>query len=323
MIRDEIKNRKLDFMSDAELISLKVGSVMLFDVECFPNYFLVLFKSIDNQKYLAFEMSKWSQIDYQKLAWILWRFTLIGFNSNSYDLPMITACLKKYTTLQLKDISNDIIYSELRRYDFEKNYNVKIPKYNHIDLIEVAPLKGSLKLYGARLHSPTIQDLPFPDTKELTKAECEIVKSYCGNDNDNNELLFRKLVSQLDLRYKMSKQYGLDLRSKSDAQSAEAVLNAELERLTGNRPKRPVFKDVNFIKYNVPDFIKFETKELQKVLETIRDCEFPLTKTGKPTWPEGVGVKDDKGWCYWRYRQRRAALFLFNAKGKKYYRNVL
>ena len=285
MIRNEIKNRKLDFMNDAELISLKVGSVMLFDVECFPNYFLILFKSIDNQKYLAFEMSEWSQIDYRKLAWVLWRFTLIGFNSNSYDLPMVTACLKKYTTSQLKDISNDIIYSELRRYDFEKNYNVKVSNYNHVDLIEVAPLKGSLKLYGARLHSPTIQDLPFPDTKELTKVECEIVKSYCGNDNDNNELLFRKLVSQLDLRYKMSKQYGLDLRSKSDAQIAEAVLNAELERLTGKRPKRPVLKDTNFIKYNVPDFIKFETKELQRVLEIVRNCKFTLDNSGSPKEP--------------------------------------
>ena len=55
----------------------------------------------------------------------------------------------------------------------------------------------------------------------------------------------------------MSAEYGIDLRSKSDAQIAEAVINSELEKVLGHYPQRAELTYQFEIGYSVPEFIKF------------------------------------------------------------------
>lgn len=282
-----LKLRELDFMSDAELISLPVGSFMFFDVECYENFFGILFKSNVNNKYVWFEQSPVSLINNQKLAWILWRFCIIGFNSRCYDLPIIFLSLKGASCSELKQATNFIIQGQQTVYQFEKRYKLKVPtELNHIDLIELAPLKGSLKLYGGRLHFPTIQDLPFPEDVELSQSDAHIVKIYCGNDVDITQALFIKLAPEIQLRVDMSQKYGVDLRSKSDAQIAEAVLKSELEKITGNRVTRPTFQPNKTIRYNAPDFIEFKYQNLKNAFEIVKNLEFILNESGSPIEPE-------------------------------------
>jgi hypothetical protein len=52
---------------------------------------------------------------------------------------------------------------------------------------------------------------------------------YCHNDLQVTRILYDELKPQIALREQMSKQYGLDLRSNSDAQIAENVIKHELE----------------------------------------------------------------------------------------------
>jgi DNA polymerase elongation subunit (family B) len=108
----------------------------------------------------------------------------VGFNSRFYDLPLLTMAMLGYRAPALKEISNAIIYEELKQRDFEQKYNVKIGKYNHVDLIEVAPLMASLKIYGGRLHCQRMQELPIHHAKDLTEREAKAVKLYCINDLD-------------------------------------------------------------------------------------------------------------------------------------------
>jgi hypothetical protein len=130
-----------------------------------------------------------------------------------------------------------------------------------------------------------MQDLPFPPDCDLTEADAEIVRQYCCNDLANTELLFNELAPELKLRTEMSEQYGVELRSKSDAQIAEAVINKELEKVLGQYPKKPTISDNGPLKYRVPDFIGFQTAPLQSVLETIRRAEFYLDALGSPIMP--------------------------------------
>lgn len=275
----------IDLMSDEELMNLKTGSVMFFDVECYWNFFYILFKSADNGKHVAFEMSKLSKINYEKLSWMLWRFCIVGFNSKNYDIPILSLCFKGTDSEDLKTATNYIIQSDLTPFHFEKFYKLKIQNYNHIDLVEVLFGKGSLKLYGGRLHSPTIQDLPIHEDEVLTTEQMDVIRPYCANDLDVTELLFNHSARQINLRIDMSKKYGVDLRSKSDAQIAEAVLNSELEKMTGVRPRRPTFQNPKPLKYDVPDFIEFQTPVLKKALETVRNLEFELSEGGSPIEP--------------------------------------
>lgn len=281
-----LKLAKVDYMSDEELRDLPTGSVMIFDVECYSNFFYVAFKSLENNKFVAFEQSPGAQLDVNKLVWMLWNFCIVGFNSRNYDLPMITLALTGADCAKLKEASDFIILTNSYPQQFEKAYGVKVQNYNHVDLIEVAPLQGSLKLYAGRLHCETMQDLPFPPDRQLTEEEAEIVRPYCCNDLANTELLFKGLAPQLSLRNEMSQEYGVDLRSKSDAQIAEAVLNSELQKVLGYYPKRPDIEHNIELMYNVPGFVIFDSPHLNDMLNVIRSTRFYLDGMGSPIMPD-------------------------------------
>ncbi len=94
------------------------------------------------------------------------------------------------------------------------------------------------------------------------------------------------LKEQLTLREQMTKQYGVDLRSKSDAQVAEAVIKKELKRLTGEEPKKPKITPGKHYKYRVPDFIHYRSTELNAVLGNVRAADFAISTSGKVIMPD-------------------------------------
>jgi hypothetical protein len=302
--------RPVEFMTDEELMAVPAGSVFVFDVECYRNFFYVAFKCLANGKFVAFERSPDFDFNPMKLRWMLWRFCLVGFNSTTYDIPMVELAAAGLSCSELKDASDFIIKSgqnygnkKVTPFDVEKKYQIQIGRYNHIDLFNVCPVNGgvsanpaSLKLYAGRLHAGRMQDLPFPETHILTAEDAKIVRPYCCNDLANTELLFDELAEQIDLRVEMSAEYGVDLRSKSDAQVAEAVINSELQKVLGYYPRKPTFEEGVSIAYNVPDFIKFRSAELNGILDQIRNARFELDGLGSPIWPKNLGeVEREKG----------------------------
>lgn len=304
-LRDMLKSipralRNDYILSDDEVAALPVGTVVEFDVETYYNFFYVGFKVFGTNKYFEFEMSEWCELDKKKLSWVMTRFYLVSFNGNNYDVPIIELALKDFVTLDgkmekvtnrlLKRASDEIIKYDMRPFAFSKRYGIKIPKYNHIDIMPVAPLDGSLKLYGGRLHCPRLQDLPYPEDHVLSAEDAGVMKPYCFNDLDLTELLCSSLFKEIKLREDMSAEYGIDLRSKSDAQIAEAVICSELKKITGYYPQKPDLGDLESVQYHVPSFIQFETPELQKIVEDISNAEFRLDGGGRPSWPEGLGV---------------------------------
>ena len=56
-----------------------------------------------------------------------------------------------------------------------------------------------------------------------TKNQMADLLHYCHNDVDTTEKLLETLEKEIMLRVKMSKDYGVDMRSKSDSQMAERV----------------------------------------------------------------------------------------------------
>ena len=117
----------------------------------------------------------------------------------------------------------------------------------------------------------------------------DVIRPYCINDLDTTIDLYRKLEAQIKLRSEMSAEYGVDLRSKSDAQIAEAVIRSEIEKRKGKKVYRPEFPPDYKFKYNVPDFVGFATDQLRAVLDTVRSADFTLTEKGDVAEPEAIG----------------------------------
>jgi hypothetical protein len=160
---------------------------------------------------------------------------------------------------------------------------------DHVDLMSVspgAPTMPSLKLLGGRLHSQRIQELPFDISRWIDDDDRKVMGGYLGNDLDTTIDLATDLMAQIDLRTEMSKQYGVDLRSKSDAQIAEAVIKSQIERNRGGRKLYPPDIRPGSFKYEVPEFIRFKTPRMQQLLRDIRELKFAVDSSGTVKMPE-------------------------------------
>lgn len=283
-------------MTDAEILA-NAGGTLFIDVELYENYFLLGCKLHTANKFIQLEADEEKSFNPQFLSWILHNYRTVGFNSFNYDLLIIWLAYRNQDVSILKEASNDIILNGMRDWQLKKNYNFKTYPINHIDLIEVAPLKGSLKLYMARLHCPRIQELPYPDTKWLTEEEKENVKQYNCNDLDGTETLFDFMKERLDLRIAMSNEYHENLMSKSDAQIAETVLKREVAKINGKEPKRAEVEAGTIYRYSVPNYIQYQSSQLQNMLDKIKTAKFVVNEWGKITEPEELktSVKIGKG----------------------------
>jgi len=257
----------------------------IFDIECYVNYFLIAFTSLVTGKVIYFERTRTSDFDTGKLKWIVDNFCLVGFNSWNYDLPILALALAGKTCAQLKQATNDIIVNGTRPSDVLRGFKVKGIRPNHIDLIEVAPLRASLKIYGGRLHAPRMQDLPFHPEVLLTPDQIAIVRWYCVNDLTNTAILHESLKEQISLRETLSAEYGVDLRSKSDAQIAESVIAQEIEKLNGCRVQRPTIEPGTRYRYRVPAFIKYESPLMNWALDIVRRADFIVSEDGNIGMP--------------------------------------
>jgi DNA polymerase elongation subunit (family B) len=232
-----------------------------------------------------FELSPDADLEIPKLRWVLTNFRLVGFNSINYDLPVVRLALTGAGTVRLHRASGEII-NGMQRREFEQTYTPAVLTVDHIDLIEVAPLQGSLKLYAGRLHAPIMKDLPIDPQKALTQAEADTIREYCLNDLDNTALLLAELKGQIELRERLSAEYGQDLRSRSDAQIAEHVISAEVCKLNGRFPKRPKDKEGTSYKYKVPAFVRYASLSLAGLLDTIRAADFAVGEDGSIQLPK-------------------------------------
>lgn len=296
---EEALNTNYNLLTDAELIELGWGSKkveLIFDIECYTNYFLVAFKEPISKKYLFFEMDTYGELDIVKLEWVIQNFKIIGFNSFRYDIPMVKlACCEKFSnTNTLKEASDMIIQQNLRPADIYREFGIakhlkqKNYKIDHIDLIEVLPLDASLKVYSGRIHAPKIQDLPFHPSSILSAEQRLITRHYCANDLLDTELLRSEIKNQISLREDLSKRYGIDLRSKSDAQIAEAVIRNRVENRKRYRIQNAKVNIGESFKYRVPNYLKFQTPMMKKVLSVITESDFIVGDNGRVGLPKEI-----------------------------------
>lgn len=253
-----------------------MSNYVFLDVECYPNYFLICFKSNKRSKfYQLFENA--TQLDLDEIRKIMEGYTTIGFNSKNYDLWMITYALKGVNNSELKRLSDDLITSKNSSWETGKHYGLNIPySWNHIDIIQPSPAVGvGLKMYGARMHASILQDLPIEPDTLIKFQDINLIRQYCFNDVNITVNLYEQIKDRIDLRIQMGKLYDLDFNSKSDAQVAESILKYTL----GVKKYQTVID--KFYHYTTPPFIKFSTDRLLEFKKELEDNLFECDDAGK------------------------------------------
>lgn len=268
---------------------LETRPIVIADTECFRDYWSIGFKSPESGRTRIFEYYDGHPLDKRAISSIFRKSTVITFNGIKYDLPMILYAMTGATTEELKEASDELIQYGTPHWVFMERHNLSMPDFiDHIDLMSVSPgnpQMPSLKIYAGRLHSRKMQELPIEHDASIGPVERQVLQAYNVNDLDVTIDLYNDLRPQFELRTLMSKEYGVDLRSKSDAQIAEAVIKHEIERLTGTRLYKPEIRAGSF-QYKVPPFIEFQTPALQAVLDEIRTLKFGIDHGGIVLMPD-------------------------------------
>lgn len=241
------------------------------DIENLFDFFLI--KVFDGERTHSFAMYPGvDRLDLQTLCDLLARVTIYTFNGINYDLPVLVLALHGATQAQLKEANDNIIVRGMKWWDFYRHYGIEVPNYiDHVDLFDVAPgVSIGLKMYMGRIHAPKMQDIPVPFDEPISPVQRFGVSTYCDNDLQGTRLLREELKDRIALREAISEQYRVDVRSKSDAQIAEAVIKANL----GFNPDRRYIPHGYSFRYEPPPYINFVSPQLKELLEVARNAAF-------------------------------------------------
>jgi len=258
--------------------------VAFYDTECYPNYWLLKFKPRGGSVY-DFRLHAgqyFGPVEAARIRLLFDSYCAVSFNGNYYDVPMIAAALSGYTAEQLKWLNDRIIVEKAKPWD------LGLPDWkpsDHIDIMEVAPGAGSQNQYAGRIHYKTMQDLPYDPSKHLTDAEIPDLDLKCENDLLKLEAIFDALQPQIRQREALSARYGIDLRSKSDAQVAEAVLKYRCEQALGRKIYKPTIDWNLKFRYKVPSFVAYSSPQLQRALALVNESIFRLDAKGTIAMP--------------------------------------
>ncbi len=278
-----------------------------FDIEIYPDYFEVGFKTVEGRKLRQFEMFDGHPLDVDAILRIVASYTLIGFNSIDFDCPVmfyVLKLLREGKTIQEsitagKWLSDKIIAGRLRSWQVYKELDFQPPAWlDHIDLMEPVPgVQIGLKLYAARLHSKLIQDLPYaPNENVFGWPEDRRAKILSYNDRTDLDATIELWLDAtkpddniIETRVNISKEFGIDVRSKSDAQIAEATIKREVCKLKGvsNIYKSEIVQGTVF-RYQPPAFLHFKTDLMRQVYQTVVNAKYVVNENGGIDMPPEI-----------------------------------
>lgn len=249
-----------------------------FDTECYPDYWLCQFTDPSGIS-IPFQLFPGHPLDIDGMRQIISTSLIVGFNSRNYDIPMVSAAMMGWDNISLKQLNDAIILQGLKPWDIERQFGIHMIECDHIDLIEVAPGQASLKAYGGKMHSKKLQDLPYDPSDRIDWVKRILLREYCDNDLTTTGELDDMMSAQLKLREEMSAEYGVDLRSKSDAQIAEAAMIAALPF----KVQRPADMTGATFKYRPPAWLHFVK---QPLLDIVAGATFRVAESGSVEMPK-------------------------------------
>ena len=196
-------------------VSNNEASLVFYDVEVFPNLFLVNWK-IEGEGKPVVRMINPSPSEIEDLM----RFRLVGFNCRRYDNHILYARLMGYDNEQLYKLSQKIISGDKHAF-FGEAYNV-----SYTDVYDFAATKQSLKKWEIELgiHHQELGlpwDQPVPEERWLEVAE------YCDNDVIATEAVFEHLAGDWTARQILAELAGMTVNDTTNTLTTKIIFGSE------------------------------------------------------------------------------------------------
>ncbi len=185
--------------------------LVFFDVEVFPNLFLVNWKIQGEDKNVV-RMINPSPLEIESLL----KFRLVGFNCRRYDNHILYARLMGYTNEQLYKLSQRIIQGSPNCF-FGEAYNI-----SYTDVYDFSSKKQSLKKFEIELGIHH-QELGLAWDKPVPEELWEKVAEYCDNDVIATEMVFNARKSDFTARCILSDVAGMTVNDTTNSLTTRII----------------------------------------------------------------------------------------------------
>ena len=187
----------------------KNDKYVFFDVEVFPNLFVVVWKMEGKD---PIKMINPTSIDIEDLL----QFKLVGFNNRRYDNHILYARLVGYDNEQLFRLSQRIIDGH-RTAMFGEAYNL-----SYADVYDFSSKKQSLKKFEIELGIHH-QELGLPWDEPVPEELWEKVADYCINDVVATEAVFNARKQDFIAREVLADISGLSVNDTTQMHTAKII----------------------------------------------------------------------------------------------------
>ena len=248
---------KMKFKSDeaGEFVSADDPRLVFFDVEVFPNLFLVNWK-IQGEGQLVRRMINPKPSDIENLV----KMSLVGFNNRRYDNHILYARMMGYTNEELYELSQRIVSGSPNAL-FAPAYNMS---YTDVYDFASAGNKKSLKKWEIELGLKH-HELGLPWDQPVPEDMWPKVAEYCDDDVLATEAVFNHLEADFSTRKILSAVAGKSVNDSTNALSTAIVFGND------KKPQGSFFYrhydqpiDVSSIPPGVVEYLENETHILDK-----------------------------------------------------------
>ena len=265
-------------------MKIKDKTVLVYDIESFPNLFTCSILNSENNKLITYEISE-DKNDLGKIVALfqLKEFYFCGFNNKSYDDVLINYLIIRFDDLRykpifeitwlIKSMSDKIIKEPVANWvDYKHAY-----LFNSFDLMTMsfsAKNRVGLKELEVTMGFPNVMEYEGDFSKNVPKELKDKVIEYNQNDILATGGLLNLKKNDIELRLKLNEKYKINVLSKDNVNMGMEILKKEYLEKTNKTwddikdLKTPcqlvAFKNIIF------DFIQYTTPPLQKLLEKLK-----------------------------------------------------
>ena len=262
-------------------------TVIIYDIESFPNFFCCTCKNTETQKIRTFEISA-RQDDILELSnyFLKKEFLFCGYNNKHYDDVIINYIImyaermiifpKLRITDSIFNLSQHIIKEDIDKYKRFKYADL----FESMDLLTMmfsSKLRVGLKEMQLTMHYNNVLEYEGDFNDYVQSEDYSKIIEYNINDVNSTTCLFNKLVDkgEIDLRLFIEEEYGFNALSMDSVKFGETILakkvceelhidKRQLEKMRSPMDMIPL-KDV------ILPFIKYKNPKFQQVLEDMKE----------------------------------------------------
>lgn len=209
--------QKMEFQSERKEsveLSVKDDRLVFFDVEVFPNLFIVCWKYEDSDTVVRMINPSMHEIEE------LLKFKLVGFNCRRYDNHILYGRYMGYTNEQLYKLSQKIISNSPNAL-FGEAYDI-----SYTDIYDYSSKKQGLKKFQIEL-GVHHKELGFPWDEPVPEDKWNLVAEYCDNDVISTEAVHKSRYQDFVARKILSELSGLSVNSTTQQHTAKIIFGNE------------------------------------------------------------------------------------------------